>query len=81
VKRLSQPDTVALLENNYSLQMIETGLRSSVRPLTGRPFINLFENFSENSLKGDLSNNTADNPLLFSLVNSLKPILNLNRLQ
>jgi hypothetical protein len=30
----------------------------------------LFENFSENSLKGDLSNNTTLNPPLFSLVNT-----------
>jgi hypothetical protein len=33
---------------------------------------NLFENFSENNLKGDLSNETADNPPLFSLVNTFK---------
>jgi hypothetical protein len=31
---------------------------------------NLFENFSENNLKGDLSNDTTDNPPLFSLVNT-----------
>ena len=30
----------------------------------------LFENFSENNLKGDLSNDTTDNPPLFSLVNT-----------
>ncbi len=33
---------------------------------------NLFENFSENSWKGDLSNNTTENPPLFSLVNTFK---------
>ncbi len=33
---------------------------------------NLFENFSENNLKGDLSNDTTDNPPLFSLVNTFK---------
>jgi hypothetical protein len=32
----------------------------------------VFENFSENSLKGDLSNDTTDNPPLFSLVNTFK---------
>ncbi len=31
---------------------------------------NLFKNFSENNLKRDLSNDTADNPPLFSLVNT-----------
>jgi hypothetical protein len=31
---------------------------------------NLFENFRENSLKRDLSNNTTVNPPLFSLVNT-----------
>jgi hypothetical protein len=31
-----------------------------------------FENFRENSLKGDLSNNITLNPPLFSLVNSFK---------
>ncbi len=32
----------------------------------------LFENYSENSLKGDLSNDTTVNPPLFSLVNTFK---------
>jgi hypothetical protein len=32
----------------------------------------LFENFSENSLKGDLSNDTALTPPLFSLANTFK---------
>jgi hypothetical protein len=32
----------------------------------------LFDNFSENSLKGDLSNATTFNPPLFSLVNTFK---------
>jgi hypothetical protein len=35
---------------------------------------NLFENFSENNLKGDLSNDTTDNPPLFSLVNTKEDI-------
>ncbi len=34
--------------------------------------LNLFENFSEKSLKVDLMNDTTDNPPLFSLVNTLK---------
>jgi hypothetical protein len=33
---------------------------------------NLFENFRENSLKGDLSNDTTVTPPLFSLVNTFK---------
>jgi hypothetical protein len=33
---------------------------------------NLFENFRENSLKQDLSNDTTANPPLFSLVNTFK---------
>jgi hypothetical protein len=33
---------------------------------------NLFENFSKNSLKGDLSNNTTLDPPLFSLANTFK---------
>ncbi len=39
-------------------------------PLTGWGCTNLFKNFSENSLKGDLQNDTNDNPTLFSLVNA-----------
>ncbi len=35
---------------------------------------NLFENFSDNNLKGDLSNDTTDNPPLFSLVNTFKSV-------
>ncbi len=31
---------------------------------------NLLENLGENNLKGDLSNDTTDNPSLFSLVNT-----------
>jgi len=34
----------------------------------------IFENFSENSLKGDLSKDTTDNLPLFSLVNTFKII-------
>jgi hypothetical protein len=33
-----------------------------------------FENFRENSLKGDLSNNITLNPPLFSLVNTCKDV-------
>jgi hypothetical protein len=36
---------------------------------------NLFENFGEHSLKRDLSNDTAVNQPLFSLVNTVKQIL------
>jgi hypothetical protein len=41
-------------------------------PLTGWGLHNMFENFSENGLKEDLSNDTTDNPPLFSLVNTFK---------
>jgi hypothetical protein len=34
----------------------------------------LFENFGENSLKGDLSNDSIVNPPLFSLVNTFKSL-------
>jgi len=34
--------------------------------------IDLYENHSENSLKGDLSNDTTVNPPLFSLANTFK---------
>jgi hypothetical protein len=34
----------------------------------------LFENFSVNSLTGDLSNNTIANPPLFSLVNTFNGV-------
>jgi hypothetical protein len=34
-----------------------------------------FENFRENSLKGDLSNDITLNPPLFSLVNTFKAVL------
>jgi hypothetical protein len=41
----------------------------------------LFENLSEISLKGDLSNDTTSNPPLFSLVNTFKfPFNNTNYL-
>jgi hypothetical protein len=36
--------------------------------------IDLYENHSENSLKGDLSNDTTVNPPLFSLVNTFKSV-------
>jgi hypothetical protein len=75
VKSVSQPDTIALLGNNYSLQIIEKRVRGAVLCLSqDGACTNLLENFSENSLKGDLSNDTTDNPPLFALVNTLKTI-------
>ncbi len=72
MKSVSQPDTVALLGDNYSLQIIETGFAEQfyASHKMGPALTNLFENFSENSLKGDLSNDTTDKPPLFSLVNT-----------
>ncbi len=43
---------------------------ASFRPLA---CIDLFEDHSENSLKGGLSKDTTVNPPLFSLVNTFKP--------
>ena len=68
-------DTIALLGNNYCLQILETGFAewfyASHRDGACTNFI---ENFSENSLKGDLSNNTTLNQPLFSLVNTFKEL-------
>ncbi len=36
--------------------------------------MDLYENHSENKVKGDLSNDTTVNPPLFSLVNTFKTI-------
>jgi hypothetical protein len=41
----------------------------------GLACIDLFEDHSENSLKGGLSKDTTVNPPLFSLVNTFKPAL------
>jgi hypothetical protein len=38
-------------------------------------------NFSKNNLKGDLSNDTTDNPPLFSLVNTFKADYGINESQ
>ncbi len=72
VKSVPQPDTIALMGNNYSLQIKETGFAEQfyASHRMGGDCTNLFENFSENSLKGDLSNDTTHNPPLFSLVNT-----------
>ncbi len=40
--------------------------------MTETGFPHLSENLSENSLKGDLSNDDIVNPPIFSLVNTLK---------
>jgi hypothetical protein len=70
---LCTSDTIALLVNNYCLLIIETSL-SSFRPLTRWELNRLFENFSVNSLKWNLSNNITVNPPLFSLVNTFKQL-------
>ncbi len=68
---VSQSDTMPLFANNYLMQMTETGVRWVVLgfPQDGA-CTDLFENLSEISLKGDLSNATTFNPALFSLVNT-----------
>jgi hypothetical protein len=45
-------------------------------PLAGWGLHRFFENFRENSLKGDLSNDITLNPPLFSLVNTFKACSN-----
>ncbi len=72
VKSVSQPDTVALLGNNYNLQMIETGFAEQFYASHRMGLQQLCENFRENSLKRDLSNDTTVNPPLFSMVNTFK---------
>ena len=73
VKSVSQPDTMALLGNNYSLQIIETGFAEQfyASHRVGPAPICL-KIFCEYSLNQDLSNDTTDDPPLFSLVNTFK---------
>ncbi len=64
---------IALFENIYDGDPIFTVISNNGEDVQYR--CDLFENFSENSLKGDLSNNTTLNPPLFSLVNTIKSII------
>jgi hypothetical protein len=77
VKSVSQPDTIALLENNYILFANNRNrVRGAVLCLSqDGACTNLFENFREKSLKRDLSYDTADKTPLFSLVNTFKTTL------
>ncbi len=71
MKSVSQPDTIALLGINNSLQIIETGVRCVVLSLSqDGACTDSFENFRDNSLKGGQSNDITLNPPLFSLVNT-----------
>jgi hypothetical protein len=64
---------IPLFGNNYCLQMIEIGVRGVVLGLSqDGACTNLFENFREQSLKRDLSNDTTFKPALFSLANTFK---------
>jgi hypothetical protein len=74
VKRVSQPNTIALLGNNYSLQMIETGFAELfyASHRMGPALICLKISARIVKREGDLSNDTAGNPPLFSLVNTFK---------
>ncbi len=68
---MSQPDTIASLGIKNCLQIIETGVRWVVLCLSqDGACTESFENFRDNSLKGDLSNDITLNPPLFSLVNT-----------
>jgi hypothetical protein len=67
---MPQPDTIALLGINYCLQIIETGFAEWFYASQDEACTDSFENFRENSLKGDLSNDITLNPPLFSLVNT-----------
>ncbi len=73
VKSMPQSDTIASLGINNCLQIIETGFAewfyASYRM---GACTDSFENFRENSLKGDLSNDITLNHPLFSLVNAFK---------
>ncbi len=72
-KMVSLPDTMPLFANNYWMQMTETGVRWVVSGLPqDGACTDLFENLSEISWKGDLSNATTFNPPLFSLVYTFK---------
>jgi hypothetical protein len=69
------------IANNFSSdvgkQLLIANDRNRVRwlvlvPLQDGACMDLYENRSENSLKGDPSNDTTVNPPLFSLVNTFK---------
>jgi hypothetical protein len=67
------------LGNNYCFQMTIM-VRGAVLGLSqDGASTNLFENLSENHLKGDLSNAATFNPPLFSLVNTFKVVPGLRR--
>ncbi len=59
MKSLPQPDTMALLGINYCLQIIETGFAEYASQ--DGACTDSFENFRENSLQGDLSNDITLN--------------------
>ncbi len=73
VKSVSQPYTTALHGNQLWFANNRNRVRGAVLCLSqDGACTNLFENFREYSLKRDLSNDTTDNPPLFSLVNTFK---------
>jgi hypothetical protein len=64
-------DTIRLLEKKIIVSNDRSRVRRAVLGLSlDGASTNLFENFRENSLKRDLSNDTTANPSLFSLVNT-----------
>ncbi len=68
-----QPDTIALLGNNYSLQMIETGFAEQFYASHRMgPALICLKISARIVLKGDLSNDTVDNLPLFSFTFKLK---------
>ncbi len=71
VKSISQPDTMPLFENSFCLLNNRNRVRWRVLGLShDGACTDLFENLSENSLKGDLSNDSTSNIPLFSLFNT-----------
>jgi hypothetical protein len=64
--------TIALSGNNYSLQIIETGFAKQFYASHRVGPASICLKIHEYSLKQDLSNDTTDNPPLFSLVNTFK---------
>ncbi len=69
---VSQPDSMPLFANNSWFKWQKHGSLSSFLGLPqDGACTDLFENLSEISLNGNLSNATTFNPPLFSLVNTL----------
>jgi hypothetical protein len=65
VKSVLQPDTIALLGINSYLQITATGFAEWFYASQDGACTDYFENFRENTVKGDLSNDITLNPPSF----------------